>query len=97
MGGGIAHLLPIKASVSRMKDIQNAGLEVGIQSALALLQKSLKRKAINQRQLQQKLNRISPTTTFDGFRSTQVVVEAIIEKMEVKQTALRQARRARFG
>ena len=90
MGGGIAQLLADKGITVRMKDIQNTGLEIGVQSALALFKKSLKRRAITERQFQQKLNRIAPTTTYDGFQSAEVVIEAVIEKMEVKQAVLKE-------
>ena len=90
MGGGIAHLLADKGVSVRMKDIGLPGLEIGIQSALALFKKSLKRKSITSRQFDQKLARIAPTTTFDGFRSSEVVIEAVVERMDVKQSVLKE-------
>lgn len=90
MGGGIAHLLADKGVNVLMKDIAKAGLEIGIQSALKLFKKSLKRRSINERQMMQKLNRITPTISYDGFQSAELVVEAIIEKMEIKQATLKE-------
>jgi 3-hydroxyacyl-CoA dehydrogenase/enoyl-CoA hydratase/3-hydroxybutyryl-CoA epimerase len=90
MGGGIAHLFADKGVLVSMKDIGLQGLEVGIQSALALFNKSLKRKSITKRQFQQKLNRISPTTSYNNFRGVEVVVEAVVEKMDVKQSVLKE-------
>jgi 3-hydroxyacyl-CoA dehydrogenase/enoyl-CoA hydratase/3-hydroxybutyryl-CoA epimerase len=90
MGGGIAHLLADKGVTVIMKDIALPGLEIGVQAALALFKKSLKRKSITQRQFEQKLNRIAPTTTYDGFKGSEVVIEAVIEKMEVKQAVLKE-------
>jgi 3-hydroxyacyl-CoA dehydrogenase/enoyl-CoA hydratase/3-hydroxybutyryl-CoA epimerase len=90
MGGGIAHLLADKGVTVVMKDIGLPGLEIGVQSALSLFKKSLKRKSINRRQFEQKLNRISPTTTYDGFKGTEVVIEAVIEKLEIKQSVLKE-------
>ncbi len=90
MGGGIAHLLADKGVSVIMKDIGLPGLEIGIQSALALFKKSLKRKSITHRQFEQKLNRIAPTTTYDGFKGSEVVIEAVIEKMELKQAVLKE-------
>lgn len=90
MGGGIAHLFADKGVNVRMKDIGIPGLELGVQSALALFKKSLKKRAITPRQFEQKLARISPTTSYEGFRSAEVVVEAVIEKMDVKQAVLRE-------
>ncbi len=90
MGGGIAHLLADKGILVQMKDLQLAGLELGIQQALSLFKKAVKRKSITQRQFDQKLARIAPTTSYDGFRNAEVVIEAVIEKMEVKQAVLRE-------
>lgn len=45
MGGGIAHLLADKGTTVIMKDIGLPGLEIGVQSALTLFKKSLKRKS----------------------------------------------------
>jgi len=90
MGGGIAHLFADKGISVRMKDIGLPGLELGVQSALSLFKKSLKRRSITPRQFDQKLARIAPTTTYDGFRSAEVIIEAVIEKMEIKQAVLKE-------
>ena len=90
MGGGIAHLLADRGVQVRMKDIGVSGLETGIQAALGLFKKSLKKRAITERQFQQRLARISPTTGFEGFRGSEVVIEAVVEKMEVKQSVLKE-------
>ncbi|MBC7396177.1 MAG: enoyl-CoA hydratase/isomerase family protein [Bdellovibrionales bacterium] len=90
MGGGIAHLLADKNILVQMKDLQLAGLELGIQQALGLFKKAVKRKSITQRQFDQKLARIAPTTHYDGFKNAEVVIEAVVEKMEVKQAVLRE-------
>ena len=73
-----------------MKDLQLTGLEIGVQSALTLFKKSLKKKAINERQFQQKLSHITPTTNYDGFKNAEVVIEAVVEKMEVKKAVLKE-------
>ena len=90
MGGGIAQLLADKGVNVIMKDLALAGLELGIQSALSLFKRSLKRKSITHRQFEQKLNRIAPTTTYEGFLGSQLVIEAVVEKMEVKQAVLKE-------
>ena len=90
MGGGIAQLLADKGITVQMKDIQNQALETGVQHALELFKKALKRKSITDRQMKQKLNLIAPTTTFDGFKSAELVIEAVVEKMEIKQSVLKE-------
>jgi 3-hydroxyacyl-CoA dehydrogenase/enoyl-CoA hydratase/3-hydroxybutyryl-CoA epimerase len=73
-----------------MKDITQAALEIGIQSATALFKKAVKKRIYNERQMIQRLNRIAPTTTFEGFRSAELVIEAVVEKMDIKQTVLKE-------
>ena len=91
MGGGIAQLLADKNINVQMKDLQLAGLELGIQSALTLFKKSLKRRSITERQFQQKLAHITPTTNYDGYKNAEMVVEAVVEKMEVKKSCSERA------
>lgn len=85
MGGGIAQLLADKKIHARMKDISLAGLTTGVTSAVKIFKGQLKKRKINERQMLQKLNYIAPTVDFSGFGSTQVVIEAVIEKMDIKK------------
>ncbi len=90
MGGGIAQLFAEKGISVQMKDIAVPALELGVQSALSIFKKGLKRKAFNQRQFDQRLARIAPTLTYETFPGSQIVVEAVIEKMEIKQSVLKE-------
>lgn len=88
MGGGISQLFAEKGISVEMKDIASPALELGVGQALSLFQKSLKKRAITKRQFDQKLNLISPTLNYDGFKKAELVVEAVIEKMDVKKSVL---------
>jgi 3-hydroxyacyl-CoA dehydrogenase/enoyl-CoA hydratase/3-hydroxybutyryl-CoA epimerase len=85
MGGGIAQLFADKGITTRMKDLNNQALGLGITAARKIFDKQVKRKKIDRRQYLQKMNLIAPVTDYSGFPATQVVVEAIIEKMDIKQ------------
>lgn len=85
MGGGIAQLLADKGLPARMKDLNVQALSTGMQSAAQLFKKQVQRKRLTQRQLLQKMNLISPVLDFSGFKSADVVVEAVIEKLDIKQ------------
>ena len=85
MGGGIAQLMAEKKVGVRMKDLNLGALALGVNSASKIFERDLKRRRINSRQYLQKLNLISPTLDFSGFKSVDVVIEAVIEKMDVKQ------------
>lgn len=85
MGGGIAQLLADKGTNVRMKDISVEGLALGVSSALRVFKSALKKRRITPRELQQKLNHIAPTLDYSGFKSADLVIEAIVEKLELKQ------------
>lgn len=85
MGGGIAQLLADKEIPVRMRDITNAALVAGIQAATRIFQSSLKKRRIDKRQYLQKLNHIAPVLDYSGFRSADVVVEAVVENMDIKK------------
>lgn len=85
MGGGIAQLFAEKDLPVRMKDLNTQALALGVQAASRIFGKQVKRKRITRRQYLQKLNLIAPVLDFSGFGSCDVVVEAVVEKMEIKQ------------
>jgi len=89
MGGGIVQLFADKGIRTRMKDITTQALAIGMQSAGKIFEKQVKKKKINARGFAQKMNLIAPTLDFSGFPSTDVVVEAVVEKMEIKQAVLK--------
>ena len=88
MGGGIAQLFADKNISARMKDLNVQALATGIQSAAKIFQKQVQRKKINRRQYLQKINHIAPVMDYSGFLSTDLVVEAIVENMDVKKKVL---------
>ncbi len=47
MGGGIAHTNAIKGIRSPLKDVNQAGLDLGLSTAVNLLEKPVKRGKIN--------------------------------------------------
>ena len=90
MGGGIAQLFAEKAISTRMKDLNTQALGAGIHAASKVFQKQVQRKRITKRQMLQKLNLISPVLDFSGFKSAEVVVEAVVENLEIKQKVFKE-------
>lgn len=88
MGGGIAQLGADKGYDVRMKDINNQAISIGYQQAAKIWKKDVERKKITKSQYDQKMGRISGSTSFDGFKNTDVVIEAIVEDMEIKKKVL---------
>jgi 3-hydroxyacyl-CoA dehydrogenase/enoyl-CoA hydratase/3-hydroxybutyryl-CoA epimerase len=90
MGGGIAQLYADKGVSARMKDISTQALTLGVQSAQKIFQRALQKKKLNPRTYQQKMNLIAPVLDYSGFNGVDFVVEAVIEKMEIKKSVLKE-------
>ena len=90
MGGGVAHLYADKGIAARMKDISTQALSLGIQQAERIFKRDMQKRKLNPRQYQQKLNLIAPTLDFSGFQSLDFVVEAVIEKMDIKKSVFKE-------
>ncbi len=90
MGGGIAQLYADKGIPARMKDISAKALTLGMQSAGKIFKRQLQKKKLSPRQYQQKMNLIAPVLDYSGFNSAQFVVEAVLEKMDVKKSVLKE-------
>ena len=90
MGGGIAYVAADKGIQVRMKDLNPEALGKGLKHASDLWLKLLKRKSIDKYQFQQKVDLVSVTTDFSGFKNLDVVVEAIVEDMGIKQKVIGQ-------
>lgn len=88
MGGGIAYQSALKSIPIKMKDIAQAGIDLGLSEANKLLSKRVERKKMSPAEMGDVLNRIEPTLGYDGFDKIDVVVEAVVENPNVKQKVL---------
>lgn len=88
MGGGIAYVAADKGVYVRMKDLNTDALAKGLKHASDLWMKLVKRKSIDKYQFAQKMDRVSVTTDYSGFKNLDVVVEAIVEDMGIKQKVI---------
>lgn len=88
MGGGIAYTAADKGVEVRMKDLSPEALGKGLKHARELWSKLLKRKSIDKYQFQQKMDKVTVTTDYSGFKNLDVVVEAIVEDMGIKQKVI---------
>jgi 3-hydroxyacyl-CoA dehydrogenase/enoyl-CoA hydratase/3-hydroxybutyryl-CoA epimerase len=90
MGGGIAQLLAANGIDVRLKDIRADALGSGLRHARDLFEKAVQRRRLTRRELQRAMDRIAPTLSYDGFGRTDLVIEAVLERMNVKQEVLRE-------
>lgn len=88
MGGGIAQLGADKDLFVRIKDINTGALAKGIKAANDLFAKAVKKKRLSKYDHHRKISLISATTDYSGFKTLDVVIEAIVEDMNVKKKVL---------
>ncbi|WP_444919393.1 fatty acid oxidation complex subunit alpha FadB [Microbulbifer sp. CnH-101-G] len=90
MGGGIAYQSAYKGTPIKMKDIDQKGIDLGLNEANKLLSKLVDRKRLTPVKMGEVLNRIEPTLSYDGFKDIDVVVEAVVENPKVKHAVLKE-------
>lgn len=88
MGGGIAYVAADKGVAVRMKDITNDALAKGFKAARDIWDKKVKRRRLDQFALAQKEGLITGTLDFSGFKTVDLVVEAIVEDMAIKKKVI---------
>ena len=88
MGGGIACQSALKGVPVTMKDIDRAGLDLGLSEANALLSKRVSRGRMSAPEMGAALQRIDAQLSYEGFREADIVVEAVVENPEVKRAVL---------
>ncbi|MEJ2541014.1 MAG: 3-hydroxyacyl-CoA dehydrogenase NAD-binding domain-containing protein [Gemmatimonadota bacterium] len=90
MGGGIAQLAAHNGIHVRMKDIRDEAVAGGLEHARGLFEKRVERRRMTRREADEAMGRISGTLSYDGFEGLDLVVEAVVERLEVKRAVLRE-------
>jgi len=88
MGGGIAHLAASHGIQARLRDIRHEAVGQALRHASELFTSAARKRRITRRDAAQGMERISGGIDLVGFGQLQVVVEAVVEKMEVKKKVL---------
>lgn len=88
MGGGIAYVAADKGIGVRVKDISHDANTKALKHAYDLWKKLVKKKVIDNYQFSQKTSLVSTTLDFSGFKTLDVVVEAIVEDMNIKKKVI---------
>ena len=88
MGGGIAHSLISKEKWVRLRDLSDEPLMKAQKHVLDLFEKVRQKKREKPRWTEFRMNHLSSTKDFSGFSNAQIVIEAIVEKLDVKKEVL---------
>ncbi|UQA50575.1 fatty acid oxidation complex subunit alpha FadJ [Vibrio sp. ED002] len=87
MGAGISHVSVAKAKVPvRIKDVSNDGVLNSLNYNYKLFDKQRKRRIISKAGLQAKMLQLSGGIDFTSFNHIDVVIEAVFEDLDLKQT-----------
>jgi 3-hydroxyacyl-CoA dehydrogenase / enoyl-CoA hydratase / 3-hydroxybutyryl-CoA epimerase len=90
MGGGIAQLLAYRDLDVRLKDISADALGLGLRHAQEMFDRLVRRGRLERRDAQRHMDAIAPTLEYSGFGNADVVIEAVVERMDVKKQVLRE-------
>ena len=85
MGGEIAHAIASADVPVLLKDIDQSLVDRGIDHARSLWQGRVDAGKLAPEELERMLGLIDGTTSYDGFGAVDLVIEAVPERMEVKQ------------
>ena len=89
MGGGIAELAAANDISVILKDIDQEALDLGLRHASELLRKAGKRGIIEPEEVGLKFALVHGTLSYERFDDVDVVIEAVVERLHVKQQVLR--------
>ena len=86
MGGEIAHAIANADLPVVLKDVESKFVDQGLEKARSLWQARVDAGKLEASELERKLALITPATTYDAFGDVDFVVEAVPERLELKQT-----------
>lgn len=90
MGGGVAAVAAKKGLEVRIKDVAHESMLTALKTARDLFERDYKRKRIDLPEFRKRIYRVSPTLQYVGFEHCEAVVEAVVEKMEVKKQVIQE-------
>lgn len=94
MGGGIAYQSALTGTPATMKDIAQAGLDLGMAEADKLLSRRVKSGQLSAERKAKILGSIQPTLEYgNGFEQVDLLVEAVVENLGIKRAVLAEAER----
>ena len=94
MGGGIAGLASAKGFRARLRDVAEGPLAAGVAAATDVVTGMLKSSWRREVTVRSGLDRLSWTLTLEGFGDADLVVEAVVEREDVKKAVLAEAQGA---
>jgi 3-hydroxyacyl-CoA dehydrogenase len=85
MGGEIAQVISYSGLPVVMKDVDQKMLDAGMQKVRSIYQRRVDKGKMSAGDMQNKLDLITPTLSYDGFEDVDIVIEAVPEVMGIKK------------
>jgi 3-hydroxyacyl-CoA dehydrogenase / enoyl-CoA hydratase / 3-hydroxybutyryl-CoA epimerase len=89
MGAGIAQLAAIRGCTVTVREINDNALTASMQRIAELFHKAVANRVLAREAALQKLEAIRGTTAWDGFAEAELIVEAVVEDLQIKQALFR--------
>ncbi len=90
MGAGIAQLAAIKGASVVIQEVNEEALGAGLVRVQELFARAIDRRLLSPAEAQKRLALVKGTVSWEWFRDVDVVVEAAVEDLEVKQKLFRE-------
>ena len=90
MGGGIAQVAAYNDISVRMKDVRHEAVAGGLAHARSIFDGAVKRRSLRRREAMRRMSLISGGLDYAGVGQADLVVEAVVERMDVKKAVLRE-------
>ena len=94
MGAGIAGIAADSGIRSRMKDRDDASVGRGLSYVRGIWDERKKRGSLRSLEVAQRMDRVSGTTDYSGFKQAELVIEAVFEDLGVKRQVLKETEEA---
>jgi len=88
MGAGIAAAAADAGVPVRLKDATTDALGRGMKYARGVWDERLKRRSLTRLEVEKRLDRLSPSLDYRGFRRADLVIEAVFEDLDLKRRVL---------
>ncbi len=90
MGGGIAQVAAYNDIAVRMKDVRHEAVAGGLAHARSIFDGAVKRRSLRRREAMRRMGLISGGLDYAGVGRADLVVEAVVERMDVKKAVLKE-------
>ncbi len=85
MGGGIAQVITFSGLPVVLKDIDQKMLDKGVDTVRGIYQRRVDSGKMSAGEMQDKMNLLTPTLSYDDFSDVDIVIEAVPEVMNIKK------------